>query len=819
MCKKITYASLLLVGLLASVKISNAQVIIKDNFNISQDWYYDDSTIDTIRASKSLFNQLTSGTPQRFSAFDRNTRITSADGLNSRGVRTELYDNYAAWSGPGPHSALGVQVSGTMYADPVKQTGSAYWYGDTVYIAYRNRLSDNSNWQNYAGGVVNLKMTRIEMDNGGDVIPELDNGTYKIFIDGENAYYDIYKPDTNWHTYVWKMKGQSSPSVHDGYLSLHVDGVKVWEKYNVAWTGRVTGNITEGKNFRFGYDPATGWRHGWFFLGGNVSEGYKDDGRRYLYWDDYIVADTLADVDEFLGTITETGDNISPLTTPLVTGQDSSKILTLDCQDTESGCFRTYYTADGSMPTTSSAVYTSPITVNQTTTFKFFSVDNNSNTEPIRTQTVEIAPITNPTVKKIFEENFEDGDLSGRGWYDNTNVIISDTEHAPDGSKSGQYHFNAGSKLPSTGGGSLRRKIPDSDKSDTIYVSFWEKYSSNWRETAGGYGHHEIYLVTDADTYDYVGPAFTKLTGYIETWGTYNQNVNTTPTMSLQDGVNINYSYPLKTDLTNITEDRATSGCNGFSDTHTFLSCYDAGGGEYWNAKVIQENKGSFTPGSWHHVEALFKLNSIKDGKGVADGVMAYWLDGVQQFYYNDVMMRTAKNPDMKFNKLFVGPYLGYGAPVSQDMFIDNLQVWNGFPGVTEVSDTDLPITSASPASGVYGSSQLITLTCTDQTSGCANIYYTIDGSEPTENSSVYSSPIAINQNATLRFFAKDKAGNKEILKSQAYTIEQQETTYTLADIVNLMSDWRLQKASPADANKDNIVNARDLGIMMSNWQ
>ncbi len=69
------------------------------------------------------------------------------------------------------------------------------------------------------------------------------------------------------------------------------------------------------------------------------------------------------------------------------------------------------------------------------------------------------------------------------------------------------------------------------------------------------------------------------------------------------------------------------------------------------------------------------------------------------------------------------------------------------------------PSTTANPLGGTYGSSQSVTLTCTDpQGLGCGNIYYTTDGSTPTTSSPVYSSAILISATATLKYFARDVA-------------------------------------------------------------
>jgi YD repeat-containing protein len=95
--------------------------------------------------------------------------------------------------------------------------------------------------------------------------------------------------------------------------------------------------------------------------------------------------------------------------------------------------------------------------------------------------------------------------------------------------------------------------------------------------------------------------------------------------------------------------------------------------------------------------------------------------------------------------------------------------------------ETTPPTTSASPAGGYYNTSQSVTLSCDDgQGSGCDKIYYTTDGTTPTPSSPVYSSPVAITPTATLKFFAKDLAGNSESIKTEIYTLDTTPPTGTI---------------------------------------
>ena len=91
-------------------------------------------------------------------------------------------------------------------------------------------------------------------------------------------------------------------------------------------------------------------------------------------------------------------DSTAPTTSNNITAgtYNSVQSMTLTCDDGVGvGCDKTYYTLDGTDPTTSSTQYTGAISTpdNATTVFKYFSRDRNENSETIKSRTYVIDTI------------------------------------------------------------------------------------------------------------------------------------------------------------------------------------------------------------------------------------------------------------------------------------------------------------------------------------------------------------------------------------------------------------------------------------------
>jgi alpha-tubulin suppressor-like RCC1 family protein len=82
-----------------------------------------------------------------------------------------------------------------------------------------------------------------------------------------------------------------------------------------------------------------------------------------------------------------------------------------------------------------------------------------------------------------------------------------------------------------------------------------------------------------------------------------------------------------------------------------------------------------------------------------------------------------------------------------------------------------VPVITVSPLGGTYTSAQSITLTSNKP----GNIYYTVDGSDPTYPvtgaTQIFSAAIPINTTTTLKFFARDTDGNQGTVQSELYTM------------------------------------------------
>jgi len=407
---------------------------------------------------------------------------------------------------------------------------------------------------------------------------------------------------------------------------------------------------------------------------GSINYIYDELNRlkRVEYGDGSVVEYTYDKAGNRLEKRLQIPDTTPPTTTASPVGgiYNTAQSVTLTCNDGYgSGCDKIYYTTDGTTPTTSSLVYSSPINISVTTTLKFFAKDLAGNSESVKTQTYTI-DTTAPTGTITIDSEAAI----------TTSTAVTLTLSCSDTNGCSQMQFS----------------------NDNVTYSTPETYTTTkaWTLTSG----------------DGTKTVCAKFKDTADNWST-----------AYSDTIVLDTTPPTGT----ITINSGAASTNSSNVTLT-LSCSDANGCS----------------------QMQFSNDNVTYSSAEAYGTTKAW---------------TLTS--------------GGGTRTVYVKFMDTAGNWSAAFSNTILLDTTPPATTASPIGGTYSTAQSVTLTCNDGSgSGCDKIYYTADGSTPTTSSPVYSSPINVQVTTTLKFFARDLAGNSETVKTETYTISTNMVTVELKD-------------------------------------
>lgn len=226
----------------------------------------------------------------------------------------------------------------------------------------------------------------------------------------------------------------------------------------------------------------------------------------------------------------------------------------------------------------------------------------------------------------LFEENFEDGNLGNRGWYDisrwGTELFISTTQ-LRSGSGALEVRYQTGSSGPW-----MRHQFTAQNR---VYTRYYRKWASNWLWPTTS-GPHDSYL-----------------------FAMYGQQ----------------YFSPTDTYLTVYT-DSIYQGSPGWQfGTVGMLTRRLLQGESYRSLTSLTPPPPRFVLDRWYCIETLATMNL----PGNSDGRLQLWLDGVATYDVSGLQLRDVSNGSLQFDQFMFGPYYHGGTPQVQSTWIDALVI------------------------------------------------------------------------------------------------------------------------------------------------
>ncbi len=239
---------------------------------------------------------------------------------------------------------------------------------------------------------------------------------------------------------------------------------------------------------------------------------------------------------------------------------------------------------------------------------------------------------------------------------------------------------------------------------------------------------------------------------------------------------------------------------NGKSITYT----YDAAGNKLSKASVAQRNALTVT------LTGSGSVTSSPPGISCGDTCSASFVTGTS--------VTLSASPNMGY--VFSGWSGGCTGVESCVVAMD------GDKNVTATftADSTPPATSPSLQAGDYTGIQTVTLAANE----AATIYYTIDGSDPVGSGTRirYTGPITLKYSTILKYYAVDRAGNSEEVKTAVYTISGVYFTLnvvksgsgTITSSVSGIDCGPACSASFSSGTRMTLTAAPGSGYAFSNW-
>ena len=443
----------------------------------------------------------------------------------------------------------------------------------------------------------------------------------------------------------------------------------------------------------------------------------------------------------------------TPTFTPVAGTYTSAQSVTISSATPSSTI---YYTTNGSTPTTSSAVFSGPITVSATETLKAIAVASGSSNSGVATAayTINLAQAAAPTF----------GPAAGAFTSAQSVAISSATP-------STTIYYTTNGTTPTTSSAVFSGPIPVST-SETIEAIATASGFSNSAVASASYSINSISQVaTPAFTPapgTYTSPQTVTISSATPSVTIYYTTNGSTPTTS-----SAVYSGPIAVSSSETIEAIATA--SGFSNSSVATAAYIINA-----AATSQAASPTFTPGAGTYASA----HTVSISSATPSATIYYTTNGTTPTTSSAVYsgpITVSANETLEAIATARGLT---NSAVSTAAYIVN---------VATASQVASP--TFSPAAGAYASAQTVSISSATPS---ATIYYTTNGTTPTTSSAVYSGPVTVSSTETLEAIAAASGSTESTVATAAYTINAVAGDFSLSSSPSSLTVTSAQPGSAA---------------------